>query len=86
MPVSRKRARCHRLPSAKFVVGSVARSRSATRDSHLVLLVPTGGQAKESIVPTMQMLLEARLKCEEMSDANNLVTYENCQKKTCAVK
>ena len=53
----------------------------------LVLPVPTAEQAKESgIVPTMQKLLEERLKCEEMDDPNNLVTCENCQKKTFAVK
>ena len=53
----------------------------------LVLPVPTSEQVKESgIVPTMQNLLQERLKCEEMDDANNLVTCEKCQKKTCAVK
>ena len=53
----------------------------------LVLPVPTAEHAKESgIVPTMQKLLEERLKCEEMDDPNNLVTCENCQKKTFAVK
>ena len=53
----------------------------------LVLPVPTAEQAKESgIVPTMQKLLEERLKCEEMDDPNNLVTCENCQTKTFAVK
>ena len=53
----------------------------------LVLPVPTAEQAKESgIVPTMQKLLEERLKCEEVDDPNNLVTCENCQKKTFAVK
>ena len=53
----------------------------------LVLPVPTAEQAKESgIVPTLQKLLEERLKCEEMDDPNNLVTCEHCQEKTCAVK
>ena len=43
----------------------------------LVLPVPTAEQAKESgIVPTMQKLLEERLKFEEMDDPNNLVTCE----------
>ena len=38
----------------------------------LVLPVPTAEQAKESgIVPTMQKLLEERLKCEEMDDPSN---------------
>ena len=53
----------------------------------LVLPVPTAEHAKESgIVPTMQKLLEERLKCEEMDDPNNLVTCENCRMKTLAVK
>ena len=53
----------------------------------LVLPVPTAEQAKESgIVPTMQKLLEERLKCEEMDDPNNLVLCEKCNEKTCSVK
>ena len=56
-------------------------------DLSLVLPVPTAEQAKESgIVPTMQRLVEERLQFEEMDDSNILVTCENCQKKTFAVK
>ena len=73
----------------KFSVGSVARSRFARKPSQIwcCLPVPTSEQVKESgIVPTMQSLFQEWLKREEMNDANNLVTCEKCQKKTCAVK
>eukprot|EP00435_Cladocopium_sp_Y103_P041522 s2572_g11.t1 len=43
--------------------------------------------AKESgIVPTIQKLLQERLKCEEMDDPTNLVVCEKCDKNTCSVK
>ena len=49
----------------------------------LVLPVPTAEQAKESgIVPAIKKLLQKCLKC--MADAQNLVTCEKCQNKTCA--
>ena len=49
----------------------------------LVLPVPTAEQAKGSgIVPAIKKLLQKCLKC--MADAQNLVTCEKCQKKTCA--
>ena len=53
----------------------------------LVVPVPTAKEAQESgYVPTMQQLLEERLKSEEMDDANNLVTCDICKRKTTAVK
>ena len=53
----------------------------------LVVPVPTAKEAQESgYVPTMQQLLEERLKSEEMDDADNLVTCDICERKTRAVK